>query len=140
MKPPLVAFGDALAAAVTVIRAGLAGRAEPYAAGARVVTRVPGDRTTEADLPLVLVADDGTFAVTYPADASATIRITVWHRSTGEAVDLAQLARGLLAVHTGPVLRSVIPRTGPDRATDDTTGIDLASCTVTVHVKPAALA
>lgn len=136
---PLVAFGDALAAATDVIRAGLASRTEQYAAGARVVTKVPGDRTSEADLPLVLVADDGTFDVVYPADAAATIRITVWHRSTGEAVDLAQLARAVLAVHTGSVLRSVIPRTGPDRATDDATGIDLATCTATVHIKPAAI-
>lgn len=137
---PLVVFGDAQAAAIVVLRAGLAAHPQPYSAGVAFGTRVPGDRSLERSrLPFVLVALDGTSAVQYPVNARAALRITVWHRTEEQAHDLAQLAQGLLLVHTGPVLRSVRPGTGVRKTVDPATGVDLATFTVAANVRPTAV-
>lgn len=136
----LVVFGDAQAAAIGVLRTGLAAHAQPYAAGVTFGTRVPGDRSPETPkLPFVLVALDGTPAVDYPVNARAALRVTVWHSTEADAHDLAQLAQGLLLVHTGPVLRSVRPGTGVAKTVDPATGIDLATFTVAANVRPVAV-
>lgn len=137
---PLVVFPDAQSNAASVLRSALAGRAEDYAAGATVGTRVPGDRSPETpQLPYALVRLDATLPHGSMANARCTIRVTVWHDDADQAHDLAQLAQGLLLVHDGTVLRSVRPATGPLPATDPETGIDLSTFTVTVNVRPTAL-
>lgn len=137
---PLVVFGDAQAAAIRVLKAGLSARPQPYSAGVTIGTRVPGDRSPEIPrLPFLLVALDGTPRVEYPVNARAALRITVWHRSEADAHDLAQLAQGLLLTHTGPVLRSVRPGTGVAKTVDPDTGIDLATFTVAANVRPVAV-
>jgi hypothetical protein len=134
---PLVAFGDVQAAGASVLRTALAGRPEPYAAGAAVGTRVPGDRSPETpDLPYVLVRKDADFPHASMANARCTLRITVWHESADDAHDLAMLCQGLLLVHSGPVIRGVRPATGPLPAVDPPSGIDLSTFTVLANVKP----
>jgi hypothetical protein len=137
---PLVVFGDAQAAAIGVLKAGLVAHPQPYGAGVTFGTRVPGDRSPETPrLPFLLVALDGTPAVEYPVNARAALRITVWHRTEADAHDLAQLAHGLLLVHTGPVMRSVRPGTGVAKTVDPATGLDLATFTVAANVRPVAV-
>lgn len=134
---PLVVFGDAVAAAVTVLRAALADRAEDFAQGATVGRRVPGDRSTETPMtPFVLVAKDSDVPHNSMANAVCTLRVTVWHSTTDQAHDLAMLCQALLVVHSGPVIRGVRPATGPLAAVDPDSGLELASITVTANIRP----
>ncbi|MEV7212083.1 hypothetical protein AB0O31_03165 [Kitasatospora cineracea] len=137
---PLVVFGDAQAAAATYLRAALAGRAEPYAAGATVGTRVPDARSPETPtLPFVLVRLDGALPDRSRATSRVTLRITVWHTDPDRAHDLAQLVQGLMAVHNGPVIRSAEPLLGPVAAIDPDSAVDLSTCTVAANVRPVQL-
>lgn len=134
---PLVAFGDVQSAAATVLRAALASRSEPYADGATVGTRVPGDRSPETpSLPYVLVRKDSDQPHNSMANSRCTIRVTVWHEDADQAHDLAMLCQGLLLVHSGSVIRGTRPGTGPLAATDPPSGIDLSTFTVLANVKP----
>ncbi|QOC89879.1 hypothetical protein [Micromonospora craniellae] len=138
MVRPLVVFGDAQAAAAGVLRGRLATRPEPYAGGVTVAGRLPAGRSPEQPhLPFVLVAVDDD-EPTYPVSSLVTLRLTVWHRDTDAAFDLAQMCRGLLLVHTGPVIRScrVAAGVGPIRGVDPDTEIDLATTTVEAYVRP----
>ncbi|WP_234342269.1 hypothetical protein [Streptomyces leeuwenhoekii] len=138
---PLLVFPDVQSAGAGVLRQALAGRAEPYAAGARVGTRVPGDRSPETpDLPFVLIRLDTSLPHGSGANVRCTLRVTVWHEDADQAHDLAQLAMGLLVAHDGTVLRSVRYATGPLPATDPDSGIDLSTFTVTANARPAVLA
>ena len=137
---PLVVFGDAKAAAITVLREGLAEHPAPHTVGVSFGTRGPGARSPETPrLPFVLVATDGTSLAGWPANARTTVRVTVWHASEEHAHDLAQLAQALLLVHSGPVLRSVRPGPGVTTTVDPDTGIDLASFTVAANLRPVAV-
>lgn len=134
---PLVAFGDVQAAAATVLRAALAARDEPYTDGASVGTRVPGDRSPETpELPYVLVRKDSDLPHNSMANSRCTLRVTVWHEDADQAHDLAMLCQALLLVHSGPVIRGSRPGTGPLAATDEPSGVDLATFTVLANVKP----
>lgn len=133
---PVAVFGDAQAAAATALRALLADRTEPYAAGVQVGSKVPSDRSTDLPhLPYVLVRLDGTPSVQYPIVATGTLRITAWHADEGQAHDLVQLCHGLILAYSGPVIARVRPGTGVLPATDPDTGIPIASITVTVHIR-----
>lgn len=134
---PLTVFGDAQAAAASAVRNAMAVRGEPYAAGATVGTRVPDSRTPEdPHLPYVLVRLDADLPHPSMADTRTTLRVTVWHQNPDQAHDLAQLVRALLVTHTGPVIRSVRPLTGPIPATDPDSEIDLSTFTVSASVRP----
>ncbi|MGK5729725.1 hypothetical protein [Streptomyces sp. URMC 124] len=141
---PLVLFPDTQAAAAGVLRTALAGRLEPYAAGATVGTSVPGDRSPETPhLPYVLVRKDSDLPHSSMANTRCTLRVTIWHQDPDQAHDLAQLCQGLLIVHSGPVIRGVRPATGPLAAVDDSSqnspgssGIDLSTFTVLANVRP----
>lgn len=134
---PLVVFPDIQSAGAAVLRTALAGRPEPFAAGATVGTRVPGDRSPETPrLPHVLVRLDADLPHPSMANTRATLRCTVWHTDADSAHDLAQLCRGLWLVHDGTVLRSVRPGTGPLPTVDPDTGVDLSTFTVIANVKP----
>lgn len=136
---PLVVFAQADVAAVDALRSALAGRSEPYAAGATVGTLVPGDRSPEVPhLPYVLVAKDGDTPHPSMANARCTLRITVWHADADQAHDLAQLCQGLLLIHSGPVIRGCRPGIGPMPARD-ASGVDLSTLTVLANVRPTVL-
>ena len=138
---PLVVFPDAQAQTAGLLRAALAGRPEPFAAGAAVGTRVPGDRAPEdPHLPYVMVRLDG--ATPHPSMAASRclLRVTVWHSDADQAHDLAQLCQGLLIAHDGSVLRQVRPVSGPLAATDPDSNIDLSTFVVTAAARPAVLA
>lgn len=124
MTGVVATFGDAVAETSTALRDRLAGRDEPYAAGVKVGAHVPAD-----GWPFVQVAVDGTPNVVYPVVARSTVRVTVWHVDGDQAHDLAQLCQGLLL--SAPTDRAAfVELTGPLRAVDDKTGVDLASFTV----------
>lgn len=139
---PLVVFPDVQAAAAGVLRTALAGRPEPYAAGAEVGTRVPGDRSPETpNLPYVLVRKDGDSPHRSMANAACLLRVTIWHEDADQAHDLAMLCQGLLIVHSGPVIRGVRPSVGPLPAVDDTPEkTDLSTFLVLAQVRPSVLA
>ncbi|MFE3657277.1 hypothetical protein [Streptomyces sp. NPDC059165] len=137
---PLVVFGDVQSSGAEVLRAALAGRPEPHAAGVAVGTRVPGDRSPETPLlPYVMVRKDGDLPHPSMANARCTLRVTVWHEDADQAHDLAMLCQGLLLVHSGPVIRGVRPGTGPLSAVDDASNVDLSTFTVLANVKPTVL-
>ncbi|KEF19959.1 MULTISPECIES: hypothetical protein [Streptomyces] len=141
MTKPLVVFDDVQAAGAQVLRTALAGRPEPFAAGATVGTRVPDDRTPETPhLPYVLVAKDSDAPHPSMANARCTLRVTVWGEDEDAAHDLAMLCQGLLLIHSGPVIRSVKPGTGPLPAVDPPTGLPLSTLTVLANVRPHVLA
>lgn len=127
-------FGDAQAEAAAVLRAALADRTEPYAAGVTIGGRVPTGRTIDVPMPYVLVRCDGTPETVYPIVARATVRVTAWHHDDDQAFDLAQLCHGLLCAHTGAVIAGCAPLTGPIRGTDPDSGTDLATFTVRANV------
>lgn len=134
---PLVVFGDVQAAGAEVLRAALAGRPEPHAAGVTVGTRVPDDRSPESpQLPHVLVRKDTDMPHQSMANSRCTLRVTIWHADADQAHDLAMLCQGLLLVHSGQVIRGVRPGIGPLPAVDDASGIDLSTFTVLANVKP----
>lgn len=125
-------YPDAVAGTITALRALLAARSEPYAAGVTFGTKVPGDRSTETpSLPFALVALDAS-QPTYPITTRSAIRVTVWHANAGDAIDLAQLCHGLLLSHTDATLAAVYPVSGPVPGVDDVSQVDLATFTVTV--------
>lgn len=136
----LTGFGDAQAAAVMILHEALAGRLEPHAAGVVVGTHVPAERSPEVPhLPYVLVALDSNLPHPSMANARCTLRGTVWHRDPDQAHDLAVLCHALWLVHSGPVIRSMRPGTGPLPATDPETGVDLNTFTVLANVRPVLL-
>lgn len=137
---PLVTFPDVQSAGAAVLRTALAGRPEPYAAGATVGTRVPADRSPELErLPYVMVRKDTDLPHSSMANARCTLRVTVWHEDADQAHDLAMLCQGLLIVHSGPIIRGVRPGSGPLPAVDDVSGIDLSTFTVVANVRPTVL-
>ena len=141
MKTPVV-FPDAQAAGAEVLRAALAGRPEDFAAGARVGTLVPGDRSPETPLlPYVLVRKDTDLPHPSMATSRVTLRVTIWHEDADQAHDLAMLCQALLTVHSGPVIRGVRPATGPLPGIDNTVEhagsvLDLSTFTVLANVRP----
>lgn len=138
--PPLVVFGDAQGAAAAYLRAALTARTEPYAAGVTVGTRVPDGRTPEdPHLPYVLVRLDTALPTPAMTTSRVTLRITVWHADPDQAHDLAQLARGLILLHRGTVIRTVRPLTGPTPALDPDSEVDLSTVTVGADVRPITL-
>ncbi|MEU0808797.1 hypothetical protein [Streptomyces sp. NPDC005970] len=137
---PLVTFPDVQSAGAGVLRTALAGRSEPYAAGAAVGTRVPTDRSPELErLPYVMVRKDSDAPHSSMANSRCTLRVTVWHEDADQAHDLAMLCQGLLIVHSGPVIRGVRPGIGPLPAVDDVSGVDLSTFTVLANVRPTVL-
>ena len=134
---PLTVFGDVQSTAAAVLRDALTGRPEPYTAGVKVGTRVPGDRSPETPhLPYVMVRKDTDLPHPSMANTRVTLRCTVWHQDADQAHDLAMLCQALLIVHSGPVIRGVRPATGPIPAVDDASGVDLSTFTVLANVKP----
>jgi hypothetical protein len=139
---PLVVFGDVQSSGAGVLRAALAGRPEPHAAGVTVGTRVPDDRSPEMPLlPYVLVRKDSDLPHPSMANSRCTLRVTVWHEDPDQAHDLAMLCQALLLVHSGDVIRGVRPGTGPIAAVDtgldrSASGVDLSTFTVLANVKP----
>ncbi|MFF2612691.1 hypothetical protein [Kitasatospora sp. NPDC058046] len=135
-----VLFPDAAAEACRILRAVLAGRPEPYAAGATVGTRVPDARSPEDPrLPLVLVGLDGATPAPSRLNSSVLLRISVWHASEDQAHDLAQLAAALLHTAGGPIIRSTRPGTGPVPGIDPDSRVALATLTITANIAPTPL-
>jgi hypothetical protein len=140
VKTPVV-FPDSQAAGADVLRTALDGRPEAFAAGVRVGSLVPGDRSPETPLlPYVLVRKDTDLPHSSMANSRVTLRVTVWHEDADQAHDLAMLCQALLIVHSGPVIRGVRPGTGPlaaiDNATERAGALDLSTFTVLANVRP----
>ncbi|MFE6868305.1 hypothetical protein ACFVFS_17285 [Kitasatospora sp. NPDC057692] len=135
-----VLFPDAAATAAGLLRAGLAGRPEPYAAGVAVGTRIPDGRSPEAPhLPFVLVALDDAVPHRTRLNAEVLLRISVWHEDPDQAHDLAQLVAALLHAAGGPVIRSTEPGVGPLPAIDPDSGVNISTLTVTANIAPVPL-
>ena len=134
-------FADVQAAGAAVLREALAGRPEPYAAGATVGTRVPTVRSPEdPGLPFVLVAKDGDSPHPSMANSRCVLRVTVWHADADQAHDLAMLCQGLLLVHSGAVIRGCRPHQGPLPAVDPDSGVALSTFLLVANVRPTVLA
>lgn len=133
----LYAFGDPLMGTLAVLRAATA----PGGATPTYGTIVPGPAASGAPaLPYVLVAVDGETSRT-SADATATVRLTVWAASAAQARMLAGWARAVLLASTGDGTHvrhygrgaGLLPTTDPD------SGTPLCSFTVAARLRPITL-
>lgn len=116
--------------AVDYLEAGLALQGEGVTVGAHE----PTDWSV-ATKPHVQVALDGTPNGTYPMTAAATLRITVWATSTGEAQRIDQLARAVMLAHPGGSgVQSVREGIGMLPTRDPDTRAELATCTVRMNL------
>lgn len=89
--PPVVVFPDAELVAVGYLRTALAGRPESYAQGVTVGVLVPNPRTP----PFVQVRRIGGLP-RWPVMDVARLDLQVWHNTSAEAQNLAQLLHGLM--------------------------------------------
>lgn len=114
----------------------LAVRPDPVAAGVQVSTEVGRGRDGgPPSLPWLLVAEDAhTWA--WPAVQTATVRLSVWHRSLHASKALAALALAVLCdpVLTGDQLTGR-PVTGPLAGTDPYTHAPLATAAVAITAR-----
>lgn len=136
---PLVVWPDPEREAIDRLNHALPLRDETYAAGATAGIVLPANWTTASD-PFLTVALDGIPIVKYPSRAWATVRCTVYGKSTTNTKALAQLAQGLLVTRPGDdKVSSVRPLTGVLPARDKDTGAALASVTVRMILRPQVL-
>lgn len=111
-------YDDARAAAVNTLADALAGRSEPYAAGATVSGEVVDTN------PHLAVTADGVTSRVRGVVQRVTVRVTAWHDTDIEASALAQLALALLDD------AGYVPLTGPFDAVDPDSGRPFAAITV----------
>lgn len=110
-------------------------RAAVYETDVGVVAHVPDDRTITSSAPLVMARPDGS-TVTATVDQRATIRLTTWHNTEFEAMQLAGLCQALLVAHTGAELRGAEYVSGPLPGVDPNNDQPLATCVVAGHMRP----
>lgn len=135
---PLVGFADPEVATKDLLKRLLPSRPEPCATGAAVGLSLPAewDPRSPTVAPFVQVAWDGTPLQLSVARQFATVRVTVWHRNTTNAKNLAGLCQALLlADHTGGDITGYAFLTGPQPATDPDNDADIASFTVRAVVR-----
>lgn len=130
----LIIFPDAQRAVRDFLRAALPARTEPYAIGATVSTRDP-DKAPSSARPFVKVALIGS-SRSARLDGQAQLRVTVWHRDEGLALELAALIEGLLLVASSSTIRGCSSDLGPAPAPDPDTGEAMASITITARLHP----
>lgn len=137
MSETLWTFGDPLIGTLAVLRAATA----PNGAAPSWGTLDPHTAATGGPaLPHGVVEADGDVSRTR-ADATATVRVTVWAASPAEARALAGWARAvLLASHgDGATVRHYGPSTGLLPTTDPSTGYPLCSFTVAARLLPVSI-
>lgn len=134
----VIVWSNAAAAAVTMLRAQLPGRSEPFTRDARVVAHVPDGRTITSSRPLVMCRPDGA-EVTRRLDQRAVVRITCWHATEFEAMQLTALAQGMVIAHTGPEILSAEYVSGPVPGIDPNGKQPLATAVVACHMRPNAV-
>jgi hypothetical protein len=134
-----VIFPDGQLAVRNALRAALAARPEPVTTGVTVSTRVPAG-TEVPPLPYVLVRLDGN-SRNARLLSEATVRVTVWHRDEGLALELAGLAEALLlgGLARVPEIRSVGPVASPIPTTDPDSGAPIAFFRVAARMRPRTL-
>lgn len=133
-----VVFADAQRAVRDALRAALAARSEPSAQGVTVGVRVPSWHSDDAPaIPYVVVRVDGNVRDAR-LNGRATVRVTVWHRDEGLALDLAALCEALLlgGLATDAGIRSVGPVSSPIPSEDPDNGTPLAFFRVTARMRP----
>jgi len=112
---PFVEFPDVELWATTYLRAALAARPEPYAAGVKVGVAVPATRSDR----MVQVRRDGGPRLDATREA-ARLGVNVWGKTEQEVTDLARLVRALLGggADGAPVCR-VHELSGPSPVADE---------------------
>lgn len=127
MSKIIVRFPDPMLATLDVLR--------PALPAIRFGTVTP-EEMPEPPLPYVMVRLDGSF-ISDLVVKTATIRISVWHRTEAECLDLAGTVEAvLLGYPGGEAVRSIGPLTGAFPTTDPDTGNPLSSFTVAVRLRP----
>lgn len=134
----VITWPNAAAAAVDALRSALPGRSEAFTAGASVVAHVPKDRTITSGDPLVMCRSDGD-TVTTKVNQRAVVRITVWHTTEFQAIQLAGLCQGLLVAHSGTGMRSAEYVSGPVPGLDEQNGQPFATCVVAAYMRAEAV-
>jgi hypothetical protein len=137
MSDVLWTFGDPLIGTLAVLRAATA----PGGAAPTWGTLDPDTAATGGPgLPHGVIAADGESSSTN-ADATATVRVTIWANSPAEARALAAWARAvLLASHgDGATVRHYGRSTGLLPTTDPSTGYPLCSFTVAARLLPVSI-
>lgn len=134
----VIVWDNAAAAAITVLRDQLSTRPEPVTTGAKVVAHVPDERSITIGNPLVMCRPDGS-TVAQHVDQRALVRLTCWHATEYEAMQLAGLAQALLVAHSGGEIRSTEYVSGPLPGVDPRNDQPLATCVVAAHMRPHAV-
>lgn len=125
-----VTFPDAMLAVLNIIR--------PVMPTVRFGTALFQD-TPDKPVPYVMVRLDGS-ATSYPVVETATIRLSVWHKTEAEALALAQQLRGVLCGYPGGShVRSIAPLAGAIPTLDPDNGLPLSSFTVAARLRPTTL-
>lgn len=124
----LVLHGDARQEAISILQAGLTGRAESYVTGVTVAGRYNGTP------PFIAVVSDGVTGGTWPVVDRESVRVNVWHSTEADAHDLARLARALLLLGTSGQLVNCLPGTGPFDTLDDQDATPLSWFTVDANM------
>lgn len=134
----VLTWTNAAAAAVTALRDVLPGRGEDYAQNAAVVARVPTDRTITSGDPLVMARLDDS-SVDTRVNQRAVVRLTCWHATEFEAMQLAGLCQGLLVAHSGPDIRTCEYVSGPVAGVDPQNDQPLATSVVAAYMRAEAV-
>lgn len=112
---PLVVFPDVEMWAIGWLRAALAARSEPYAAGVYVSNAVPSTRRDR----MVTFRRDGGPRLDVVREV-ARLGVNVWGGTEQEAIDLARLVRALMwSAPDGQPVCKVIDLSGPSPIADE---------------------
>lgn len=119
-----------------LLRTALAAAPRTFTEGVTVGTVRPAGRSEiDAQLPLVVVAQDGPGDVRSRIHQVAQVRLIAWHRTADLTDDLIQHAHALATGlgGGGTPVRSVTTRLAPWVDTDPDTGTPIGAATCTVH-------
>lgn len=122
------------------VRAWLTDQFEEYGENVTVAIGVPESWSSldSEQTPHIQVDSDGVPDIRNNLVGFATIRVTAWAHSTGEAKRLAAMAQGLLCGHPGAeIIKGATPLTGVLPARDPETSAELASTTSRVAIRSA---
>lgn len=132
-----IRFPDAQPIVRDLLKARLAGRTEPSVLGVTVSTR-PVPEGDAVPRPYVRVRSFGSSRDSR-LNGQSTVRVSVWHRDEGLALDLALIAEALLLEAGSDKVRGFTSDAGPLPTEDPDTGEPLSFFTLTARLRPESL-
>lgn len=125
---PEVTYGDGDHAAVDYLESALETR---WDGEVGVGVKLPGDWTPDGN-PFLVVDLTATPGAVHPIEEYQTVRLIAYANTTRDAKRLAAVAQGALLAH--PTIKTEY-LTGRTTETDESTGAELASCSVRMSMR-----